>query len=273
MSLGDKEKKDRTDTYTAFAVLGLFLLFGLFITNAGLFASKEEPLAEWLEQPVAPVGFQGYPVPHDDESLQQMPALEEIQPLPKRMSISVASAEGTTLSETQSATNTKSTTAIQPVVIAPSQPSSVALTTDTIAVQAPPTTMLPTQVEAQEVEEPKMTEAKPLVEVKKESSTEVTVNKPGPKANPTQSAPVSQDVAGSEYITNKLPCVWVIGVFSNPGNVKRVVSRLRLNKFEVGTGAHEKGTYVGVPCACSGEESKAVQLREIFSAQPWLLRK
>ncbi len=273
MSTGKTNKKERNDIYTAFGVLGLFLLFGFYMTGSSLFSSEDELVADWVEQPVAPVGYEGYPQPHDDESLREMPVFEEIEPLPKRKIKTVASSvAGATTMAAVAAPSVKPTPATKEAMAKPTpQPiQRVELKTAPATIITPP--KLNVEEKAVELKKPV---AKPIPKVAKKIAP-----KPAPKAKPVApAAPLmttkakDADPANTNYITSELPCVWIVGIFKNSGNINRVVARLRLNKFDVGTGAHEKGTYVGVPCACEGEDAKAEKLRELFSAQPWLLRK
>ena len=265
MAKSNAEKQERNDVYTAFVVLGLFVLFGFFISR--LNGTPEEVETVWVEKPESPSGYQGYPFPHDDKSITRLEQVkEELTPLPKRTMRPIVSMEP--VAKTMSAVAPGAAATV--VAIAPEQKVELASPSErVIEVVKEKATKLEPPVEA-----PKRAEPKPAAK----PTPKPTVEKPKPVVKPapkpkTSSSTVVKGESGMRYITSNLPCVWVVGIFKNPSNVNRVVARLRLNKFDVGTGAHEKGTYVGVPCECKANDSKQAQLREIFSAQPWMLRK
>lgn len=281
MTNGSADKLERNDIYTAFVVLGLFALFGFFISRASDSTADAENV--WVEQPVSPVGYQGYPTPHDDESISRMPVVEELATLPQRKLLPVASAA------TSIAVSTPKVA--EPTPVREEEAMAMDLAPKTVApIERNPTLEKKSQpvITAPQIGLGKTAKAvAPVVKAKVKEVVKVIPTpkvKPAPKPKPVAKAkPVAPKVVEkpalikpattTNYITSKLPCVWVVGIFNNPGNISRVVGRLRLNKYDVGTGLHEKGTYVGVPCPCENSEKTQAELREIFAAQPWLLRK
>jgi len=272
MAKSNADKQERNDIYTAFAVLGLFLLFGFFIYR--LSGNSEELETVWLEQPETPSGYHGYPYPHDDESIKRIDIAEEIAPLPRRTFKPVTSA----INEQKPVSNLMTAPTESPVELVPTTTEREVIIESSEDEIEDDKVIVAVQEAVEPVIEKVTPTPAPVVKQKPEPLAEVKTPKrvEKPKVSKPVPAPKTNDVkaaSGMNYITSSLPCVWVVGIFKNPGNVNRVVARLRLNKFEVATGAHEKGTYVGVPCACSKDDGKQAQLREIFAAQPWLLRK
>jgi len=260
-------KKERNDVYTSFAVLSLFLFFGFFLLRSN--DNSAEKANEWIAQPVAPNSFSGFPYPHDDQSIEEaFPILEEIDPLPQRRLKPVSSEAVSRTSEVVKPVALEGTVIIKDKELSPvTRAVKPSLVPVEIEKELPSLDPSPTQADVET--------AVPKVKAQLKEKLSSTVPAVAPKAAPVtpKSAQVSAKKKGISYISSELPCVWVVGVFKDAKNVARVVERLRLNTFAAATGAHEKGTYVGVPCACSGEQAKAAQLREIFAAQPWLLRK
>jgi len=266
MAKGTADKHERNDIYTAFAVLGLFLLFGFFIYRSS--GTSDEVQNVWLEQPESPSGYQGYPYPHDDESLARAPTYEKLTPLPQREVHPVVKAvtpkEADNNPPQASEATPSSPAELEQPVLSAKQPVEARIdlefqeeTLPAIAVETP-------EVVA-EIEEKIPQLSVPVEPVDIPKPKNIPSSTPSPNAtNP------SSDL---KYITHNLPCVWVVGIFKDPSNVNRVLARLRLNEFEVASGFHEKGTYVGVPCACEKDEKKQAQLREVFAAQPWMLKK
>jgi cell division septation protein DedD len=264
----NEKKRERNDIYTAFFVLTLFVVFGFLITRST--AINDEVETVWIEQPASPSGYQGYPFPHDDESIKHVKHLrveERLTALPARKMMPVKSGE--LIAKPMSAIAPAGAAAIAAVVPerkieieAPSERviEEVVVVEEEV-VEVEPTVAAPVKVEPAPTPKPK-----PIVKKPK------PVAKPAPKPQPVPNPVVSSN-SGVNYITSDLPCVWIVGIFKNLSNVNRVVARLRLNKFDVATGLHEKGTYVGVPCECQKDDPKQAKLREIFSAQPWMLKK
>lgn len=275
MAKTTQDKLERNDIYTAFAVLAFFGLFGYFIYS--LNGDSELPEMVWVDKPPIPDGYQGYPYPHDDESIERIEPIEELAPLTKR-AIKPAT---NFVAQSELVNPAKPMASVAPIIrektteryeknaptkeirdIASEKIEEPVVANDAPAIvkPAPNVKPLPKPTPAEEPEEKKT--------VKEVAAPVKTLSKPSPVKST-----VVTGAEGMNYITSNLPCVWVVGIFKNPNNVNRVVARLRLNKFDVATGAHEKGNYVGVPCNCEENDSKQAQLRDIFSAQPWMLKK
>ena len=267
MAKSNEEKQERKDVYTAFIVLGLFVVFGFLISRAG--ENLDVSATAWVERPESPSGYQGHPFPHDDVSIKHVRIKEKLTSLPLR-SIKPVTAEVSITKPKSAIIPAGAATAI---AVAPVQKIEVEAPSERIfkekIIEVQPVVEAPVKVKPTPAPKPTPTVKKPKPVIKPAPKPKA---KPAAKPKPSAITVVKSD-AGINYITSDLPCVWVVGIFKNPSNVNSVVARLRLNKYDVGTGPHEKGTYVGVPCECKKDDPKQAELREIFSAQPWMLKK